>query len=188
MTKRQWVFVLLVTGVISFSLGDRGMARDKDDKEQTCPLPIKVDVFTECQGEPCSFSTIGGGAPYSSRIGAFRSSDIQFATNTGFNWHPFNQDAFGANLSGCLEVRRTGTYTFTLNSDDGSELWIDGNLVVNNPDPHPPATATGSTLLTAGVHSFEVHFFECCSGPSGVDLTLPPGVEYVCCKGCEDKH
>jgi hypothetical protein len=89
MTKRQWLFVLLVTGVISFSLGDQGIAGD-DDQDRTCPLPIKVDVFQKCQGAPCSVSTMGGGAPYSSRFGTFRSSDISFATTTGFNWHPFN--------------------------------------------------------------------------------------------------
>ena len=187
MTKRQWLFVLLVTAVISFSLGGQGIAGD-DDKDRTCPLPIKVDVYTECQGAPCSPSTTDGGAPYSSRFGTFRSSDISFATTTGLNWHPFNQGAFGADLSGCIEVKRTGMYNFTLTSDDGSMLWIDGNLVVDNGDPHPPNTMSGSTSLTAGVHSFEVQFFECCGGPSGVDLTLPQGVEYVCCKGCEDKH
>src|SRR6185436_10614223 len=36
-----------------------------------------------------------------------------------------------------------------------------------------------SVTLNAGTHTFEVQFFECCGGPSGVDLTLPAGVIYV---------
>jgi len=182
MRKRQWLFVVLVAGVISFSSGGLGIAGDG-----TCSLPIKVVVFTECQGGPCSSSTTGGGAPYASRFGAFRSSDIQFGTTTHFSWYPFNQNSFGAELSGLLKVRDTDTYTFTLNSDDGSVLWIDGNLVVNNGGPHAPGKASGSTPLTAGIHSFEVQFFECCGGPSGVDLTLPRGVTYFSPEDCEDE-
>ncbi len=42
--------------------------------------------------------------------------------------------------------------------------------------PNATTHATGSKLLTAGLHSFEVRFFECCNGPSGVDLTVPEGI------------
>jgi hypothetical protein len=143
-------------------------------------------VFTECQGGPCSSETTGDGAPYSSQFGSFRSAEIQFGTATNFNWHPFDQHAFGANLSGLLRVESNALYTFTLTSDDGSTLYIDGTPVVGVPEPHSPFSASGIVRLAAGIHSFEVHFFECCSGHSGVDLTLPSGVTYVSEEDCED--
>jgi hypothetical protein len=105
--------------------------------------------------------------------------DIQFATNTGFAWHPFGLGAFGADITATISVPATASYSFTLDSDDGSLLYIDGVLVVNDGNPHGPAAASGSALLTAGLHSVEVQFFEDFGGQSGVDLTLPAGVSFV---------
>jgi PA14 domain len=202
MRKRHLLFVVLVAGVISLSLGGGvGIAADK-----TCPLPVKVEVFATCgntgtgptpSGVPClGYTGADGGAPYANLVGTFQSPDIAFFTATGGDWHPFNRNDFGARLSGCLEVRSTGLYTFTTTSDDGSQLYIsDGGgqgviLAVNNGGPHPPATVTGPpVLLEEGCHTFEVQFFEGFGGPSGVDLILPAGVRYsCCCKGavCEE--
>jgi hypothetical protein len=111
-------------------------------------------------------------------VSEFDSPDIMFATNSGYNWHPIAGD-FGADMSGQLNVASPGLYTFSLNSDDGSQLWIEGVLVVDNGGPHAPRTVAGSTFLSAGLHTFEVQFYECCFGESGVDLTLPSGVTYV---------
>jgi hypothetical protein len=138
----------------------------------TISPPVTVNVFS-------GHTTTGGGTPYSNLVGTITSPDIQFATSTGFNWHPFGLSAFGADLTGLFVVAASGSYTFTLNSDDGSLLFIDGNLVVNNGGPHPPQSVAGTTSLTAGVHSFEVQFFEDFGGQSGLDLTLPSGVSYA---------
>ncbi|PWU08507.1 MAG: hypothetical protein C5B50_29435 [Verrucomicrobia bacterium] len=120
----------------------------------------------------------GGGAPYSGFVGSVTSSSVSFATDNGYSWHPFGLANYGADITGCLIVATNDVYTFTLNSDDGSLLLIDGTLVVDNGGVHPPATSSGTASLTAGAHSFEVQFFECCDGPAGVDLTLPSGVTY----------
>ena len=48
-------------------------------------------------------------------------------------------------------------------------------------DTHPPVVASGGAALLAGLHTFEVQFFECCGDPSGVDLGLPAGVSYASC-------
>jgi len=135
-------------------------------------LAVTVDVYSGIG----DYST--GGAPYSGLVGSFTSPDIMFATNTGYAWHPFGLGAFGADITGCLDVAADGTYSFTLNSDDGSLLYIDGSLVVNNGGPHGPWSVTNSASLTAGMHPFEVQFYEDFGGPSGVDLYLPAGVSY----------
>lgn len=135
---------------------------------------VTVDVYS-------GHGTTGGGAPYSGLVGSFASPDIMFATNTGYNWHPFGLGAFGADMTGCLDVEKDGTFTFTLDSDDGSMLYIDNILVVDNGGAHGPAVGSGSAILTAGLHPFEVQFFEDFGGPSGVDLLLPGGVAYGNC-------
>jgi hypothetical protein len=112
-------------------------------------------------------------------IGSFTSPDIQFLTNTGQNWHPFGQSAFGTDITGTLLIAAPGTHTFNLASDDGSYLFIDGNLVVNNGGVHGPSSVSNSALLTAGDHPFEVQFWENGVGQSGVDLNLPQAVTFV---------
>jgi hypothetical protein len=135
---------------------------------------VTVDIYS-------GFQTSGGGAPYSGLVGSFTSPDILFATNTGWAWHPFGMGSFGADITGCLSVAASDNYSFSLSSDDGSLLFIDGSLVVNNGGPHGPVMVTGGAFLTAGLHSFEVQFFEDFGGASGVDLYLPNGVSYATC-------
>jgi len=138
-----------------------------------CQIPLTVKVYF-------GFQQSGGGAPYSSPLvfGTLAPSDVLFGTATGFNWHPFGLLDFGADITGALAVSADGTYTFTLDSDDGSLLFIDGVLVVDNGNTHGPTAISGTATLSAGTHPFEIQFFECCGGPSGVDLILPQGVSY----------
>ncbi|MFC1604160.1 PA14 domain-containing protein [Planctomycetota bacterium] len=136
---------------------------------------LTVDIY---QGHG---SDDGGGVPYTGLVGSFESPDIMFATNTGYAWHPFGLGAFGAEITGCLAVPADELYTFTLDSDDGSMLYIDGSLVVDNGGAHSPTVVANSVALTAGMHSFRVEFYEDFGGPSGVDLHLPAGVTYTEC-------
>ncbi|MGA1790514.1 MAG: PA14 domain-containing protein [bacterium] len=135
---------------------------------------ITVDVYS-------GHGTADGGAPYSDFVGSFVSPDIMFATNTGYAWHPFGLSDFGAEMTGCLLVSADALYTFALDSDDGSMLYINSTLVVDNGGPHSPRIIAGSAYLIAGLYPFKVEFYEDFGGPSGVDLLLPMGVSYAPC-------
>jgi hypothetical protein len=117
----------------------------------------------------------GGGAPYSGFVGSLVTPGISFATDTGYNWHPFGLGDFGADSTGSLNVATSGTYTFHLSSDDGALVFVDGSLLIDRGGPHGPSTTDGTLFLTAGLHSYEVQFFECCGGPSGLDFSIPLG-------------
>ncbi len=54
----------------------------------------------------------------------------------------------------------TGKYEFKTGSDDGSWLWVDGRLVVNNGGKHGYKEATGSINLTQGMHLLWFKMFE----------------------------
>jgi YVTN family beta-propeller protein len=69
-------------------------------------------------------------------------------------------DQFGFRFSGTVTAATADTYTFYTNSDDGSRLWIDGTLVVDNDGLHGPAEKNGQIALTTGSHSIIVTFFE----------------------------
>jgi uncharacterized repeat protein (TIGR03806 family) len=69
-------------------------------------------------------------------------------------------DDFALRFRGYLEVEAAGSYTFYTSSDDGSQLFIDGGLVVDNDGLHPLREASGAVTLTAGYHQIVVTMFE----------------------------
>src|SRR5206468_4016977 len=45
-------------------------------------------------------------------------------------------DTFASRHTGVVKVDNAGNYTFYLSSDDGSRLWLDGQLLINNDGLH----------------------------------------------------
>ena len=77
---------------------------------------------------------------------------------------------FAIDYHGRFWVKDAGTYRFTLNSDDGSILYIDGKRVIRNDGVHPEEREQGRVRLKAGAHSIRVSYFQ---GPRfHVALTL----------------
>ena len=70
------------------------------------------------------------------------------------------EDHFAYNFMGYIDVPEDGDWCFALTSDDGSELVVDGVLVVINDGSHDPVTATGKIPLQKGLHSFKLHYFD----------------------------
>jgi Tfp pilus assembly protein PilX len=96
---------------------------------------------------------------------------------------------YGIRFRGTITIPQSGTWTFSTNSDDGSDLWIDGTRVVNNDGLHGAWTRSGSIVLNAGQYSFEVRFFEnggssnCTAywqGPSVPATTIIPMSAFTC--------
>jgi mono/diheme cytochrome c family protein len=67
---------------------------------------------------------------------------------------------YALRFEGAIEVDRAGGYNFHLSSDDGSKLWVDDRLVVDNDGIHPNSHKTGRTRLTRGRHKVVVGFFQ----------------------------
>jgi hypothetical protein len=139
---------------------------------------VNVDIFSGFTPDPCCFLPPGsGGAPFSGFVGSFLSPDINFGNP--IPWNPFGLVNFGADITSNINVASTGLYTFSLTSDDGSHLLIDGSLIIDNGGTHGPITTLGSVSLTAGLHSFEVQYYECCGPPALLQVVLPSNVAYV---------
>lgn len=68
--------------------------------------------------------------------------------------------AFSLEWTGALAVPEDGDYTFSLTSDDGSTLEIDGAMVVDNGGAHLRQRVTGTRRLAAGVHPIRVRYFQ----------------------------
>lgn len=79
-------------------------------------------------------------------------------------------------LEGNLQLGRAGEYTFYLNSDDGSLLYIDDELIINNDGDHSSLELRGNTKLSAGSHRLRLEFFES-AGAAILELDLEgPGM------------
>jgi hypothetical protein len=101
----------------------------------------------------------------------------------GYAWHGLDDrfaETFASRHSGILRIPKAGSYTFFLKSDDGSKLWIDGNLVIDNdglqslqemnplPSEFKPndghyvlkEKASSKLNLPAGDHAIRVEFFK----------------------------
>lgn len=98
-------------------------------------------------------------------------------------------DNFAIRFRGRLAIEMPGTYTFALNSDDGSKLYINQNLVVDNDGIHPPRYVEGSLKLAAGMHHIEIHYFQgqpyqialqwFYQPPNGQEQIVPPEKIYL---------
>ncbi|MEM7434212.1 MAG: PQQ-dependent sugar dehydrogenase [Myxococcota bacterium] len=69
-------------------------------------------------------------------------------------------DGFAIRFQGFLWVEFSGDYTFYTTSDDGSQLFIDGALVVDNDGLHGAQERSGGVQLDAGYHEIVVTMFE----------------------------
>lgn len=95
---------------------------------------------------------------------------------------------YALQFEGKIQVDRAGDYTFFTNSDDGSQLFIDGKLIVENDGWHAPRERAGKVNLAAGLHDIRVTFYEHeggevldvkWTGPGIAKQTIPSAVLYL---------
>lgn len=75
-------------------------------------------------------------------------------------------DNFGVRYTGSITIPSAGAYTFYTRSDDGSRLYVNGQLVVNNDGLHGAIEQSGVISLAAGPHVITVDYIEAAGGES----------------------
>jgi beta-glucosidase len=101
---------------------------------------------------------------------------LQYDWNGASPLPSVNSSGWSAKYTGTLTPATTGTYTFSVTSDDGSRLLINGQQVIDNWRDQGGTTETGTVALTAGVPvSVEVDYYQD-GGGSLLDFGWqPPG-------------
>jgi len=79
------------------------------------------------------------------------------------------QEHFAVEYRGYIKVPADTIYTFYLNSDDGSMLYIDNTLLINNDGLHSDREINGSTALAAGYHKIILKYLQ---GSGGSNLKV----------------
>jgi hypothetical protein len=128
-----------------------------------------------------SFTTLGGGGglrgeyfigtspagtPALSRIDQEINVNLTGATSPGA---PVPGDGWSAAWTADLEIAVTDTYQFSLNCQDGTRMWVDGQLIIDK-WVIPTVTSEYFALpmeLERGIHALRVEFFD--SGGDAVE-------------------
>jgi hypothetical protein len=71
-----------------------------------------------------------------------------------------DKDHFAYQFTSFINVSKNGVYIFYTYSDDGSRLYIDEHLVVDNDGSHSGKREMGKVALCAGFHRIRVDYFE----------------------------
>ncbi|HXP88284.1 MAG TPA: PA14 domain-containing protein [Bryobacteraceae bacterium] len=67
---------------------------------------------------------------------------------------------FAIDYSGRFWIEKPGIYRFELTSDDGSRLYLDDRMVLDNDGVHPPETKLTALTLEGGIHRIRVSYFQ----------------------------
>lgn len=78
---------------------------------------------------------------------------------------------FGIIFKSEVMIPTDGVYEFSLNSDDGSILWIGDTLVVYNDQPHPMRLRSGQISLSRGLYPVKVWYYQAHVPQWGLELS-----------------
>ncbi|NMB77557.1 MAG: PKD domain-containing protein [Methanomicrobiales archaeon] len=122
------------------------------------------------------------GQTWTTLAGTRTESQIQFTDQGGSPWPSDivgRQEDFSVTWDGYLNVPAEADYSFRLTSDDGSYLWVDDVLVIDNGGLHSSRAYTGTTHLTAGYHHIVVKMYENTGqAVARLEYALPPSTTY----------
>lgn len=86
-----------------------------------------------------------------------------------------DKDYFAYVFEGVIKIEQSGLYKFTLMSNDGSDLYIDGVLACDNNTRAGYTTGNGSIYLQKGMHRLRIRYFEGYGGESFALKWQTPG-------------
>lgn len=86
-------------------------------------------------------------------------------------------DAFALRFTGMIQIPRSGKYTFFISSDDGSRIYLDDKLLVDNDGLHGMVEKSSAVDLSAGAHKLIVTYFDN-GGGDGLEVDWSgPGIQ-----------
>ena len=115
----------------------------------------RIDTLPAGLEATCFSGVTWSSAPVRSLVDPSPSTDSLLAACAGAP-----SDRFSATWAGTFVTLQAGTYTFATDSDDGSWVYVDGRLVVDNGGPHGVQSARGTVTLGRGLHTLFVKYFQ----------------------------
>ncbi len=154
--------------------GEKSVPFDPTYRREEDFHPVGSAVFPAVQASPK-----GQGLRYSYSEGDFMSCKEVLAAPVkksgiapvfGTEAVKQREDHFGIVFKGLMKIEKEGVYFFTVDSDDGSKIWLDGELLWDLDRPGGGSKEIWIEL-GAGYHRLEVQYFETFGG-DWIDLGL----------------
>jgi hypothetical protein len=145
------------------------------------PVLAATPVFGSSPGLEVAWYDLVPGTAWLPNFGALvpyavsTAATVAFESTGGDFADSGRSDYFGATFTGWIEVPETAVWTIHAESDDGSRVWIDGTLVVDNDGLHGMVNRSGTLALAAGRHPIRIHFFENGGGAGLILRAEAPG-------------
>jgi Chitobiase/beta-hexosaminidase C-terminal domain/PA14 domain len=79
------------------------------------------------------------------------------------------KEKYGFVFEGFVKISKTGMYDFYTISDDGSMLYIDDQLIVNNDGNHGMEERSDKAFLAKGMHKIKVAYYDA-GGDNGLNV------------------
>ena len=150
------------------------------------PAPIPAEFFHTPDGAPGLRAEYFDNADCTGAPVGAQTEPRAFLELIGGTPDPrLNKDLFSIRWTGRFTPPVTHDYELALCSDDGSRLWIDGNLVIDHWGPHSLATKTATVRLEGG-RSYDLRLEFCELGGDATmilgwrapdDRSVPPTIE-----------
>jgi alpha-L-fucosidase len=80
------------------------------------------------------------------------------------------KEKYGFIFEGLIKIAKTGVYNFYLTSDDGSQLFIDDEMVVNNDGNHGMEEKMDKAVLQKGLHRIKLLYYDA-GGGNGLSVS-----------------
>ena len=103
-----------------------------------------------------------------SLVGTVRKIDLDVAKS--------NTD-FVLIFDGFIKINKTGVYTFYLSSDDGSKLFIDRKMLIDNNGVHGTIEKSGQIALAEGFYPLRINYFQGIGGKNLKVYIKGPGIK-----------
>ncbi|MGI4020029.1 MAG: family 20 glycosylhydrolase [Janthinobacterium lividum] len=154
----------------------------------------KVTFYNHEPFVPLTLDTVYAGLKYKILSGNFTASaqldsatviDTGTTMNVKFAALKKNNRAFGAIYQGYMRIDLNGNYNLGLKSEDGSQLYLDDELVIDNDGKHETVQKSSLVPILKGYHKIKIKYFD--AGDSSTlrvylnlagkpQTELPPGI------------
>ena len=124
---------------------------------------IDIGAFDEYSHSPIQGGLMG---EYYNNIDFSSLALVRVDPRVNFDWNSFTPEAslevdtFSVRWTGQIRIDKTAAYTFYLTTDDGSRLWIDGQLIIDKWFDQGPTEYSANIDLTEGYHDIKYEFYE----------------------------
>jgi alpha-L-fucosidase len=89
-------------------------------------------------------------------------------------------DKFAFDFFGLIKIEKDGIYTFYIESDDGSKLYVADKEIINNDGDHGNIEKNGKAALKKGFHNIKVLYYDS-GGGNSLKVSMQPegGIKFL---------